>query len=173
MYTSRRAGAALAPVAVIATMMLGSTAAFAAPYTSAASVSVSPSNPCIEDELRVSGLNFAAGERIAIDLHSDAERLGTVSADGDGSFATTVDLPDDAVGDHFVTATGLTSHRTARADIDIRRCEDHEVSDEHHGGGGGSSLPGTGAAVAGLLGVGGLLVGGGVVLTRVRRRNAG
>jgi LPXTG-motif cell wall-anchored protein len=179
MYISRRAGAALVPAAVIATMMLGASAASAAPYTTAASVSVSPSNPCIEDELRVSGLNFAAGERIALDLHSDTERLGTVSADGDGSFATTVDLPDDAIGDHFITATGLTSHRSARADIDIRRCgdEDHENSDhdhseEHHGvSGGGISLPGTGAEVAGLLGVGGLLVGGGVVLARIRRRN--
>ncbi|UCR88364.1 carboxypeptidase-like regulatory domain-containing protein [Mycetocola spongiae] len=61
-------------------------------------------------ELALTGSGFAAGEEIAIWLHSTPVVLATVTADPAGAVATTVTIPADAAaGAHRVELRGVTS----------------------------------------------------------------
>lgn len=168
MSASVRLSAALvAPLTTGAVLFLAASPVVAAPYADDASLSADSTNPDVGDELTLSGRNYEANERVALDLHSQVVRLATVRADGDGAFTATVRLPANFECEHFITATGLSSDRRARTDIVIGDCDDDASGGENDDE--GTGLPATGAAVGGLALAGGLLTAGGVVLVRRRR----
>lgn len=173
MNNTMRGVAMLAPAAAAAALLLSATAAGAAPYNPDASLSSNTTNPDVGGRLTLSGVNYGANEDVALDLHSQVVRLSTVRADANGSFTTTVRLPANFECEHFVTALGLTTDRSARTDIVIGDCEDdQEVGGVDRGvdrGGDGTDLPATGAAVGGLAAAGALMTAAGIVLVRRRR----
>lgn len=171
MYMRMRASsAATAGVFAVgaASVALLAGAAIAAPYTNGPTQSISTSNPEPGGKVSVAGGGMVAKEKVAIELHSTPVLLKTVQADANGAYSADVKLPTDATCSHELVAVGKTSGRTVATDIVIG---DPAHCPELNGGagagaGGGSSLPKTGAQVAGIALLGAALVGGGVTLRR-------
>lgn len=70
--------------------------------------------------LGLTGSGFAPGETIRVELQSDPVILGTVQADGDGAFHTTVTIPRDTPpGPHDVVAIGSVSDDEVRVAITV------------------------------------------------------
>ncbi|HUR75430.1 MAG TPA: LPXTG cell wall anchor domain-containing protein [Sporichthya sp.] len=174
MNPTKRALGGAAVAAAAGALVFSATPVVAAPYLLDASLSLSKSAAsCEGGSLSVSGQDFGAGEDIALDLHSTVVRLNVVRADANGDFDVSVTLPTDISGQHYIEGTGQTTGRTARADILFPdNCGEVGGVDlpDDDGDTGNGNLPNTGAAVAGIGALGLALVGGGVVLTRVRRR---
>src|SRR5690606_4189289 len=69
--------------------------------------SLSQSNVKPGDTITVTGVGFAEGETVSIELRSEPVALGTAVADADGAFRAIVTVPDDtAEGAHHIVLTG-------------------------------------------------------------------
>jgi hypothetical protein len=78
------------------------------PVNQCASLSVSTTNPLPGETITVSGTNFTPNASVRLELHSSVIVLGTVKADAQGSFTTTVKLPSNLTGTHVIfAATGF------------------------------------------------------------------
>lgn len=181
MRTSRRTiGALVTVVGMIASLaMFAGAASAATPYTTNASISVNTSNPPEGGQLTISGIDFGPNEEVEIDLLSGAIRLAVVTTDANGSFTTTVTLPDGVTCDHTILSTGRTTGRSATVAITIGSCQDDDGdggTDGDDGTSGGSTttggtLPRTGAiALISIGGIGLTLLGGGLLMTVKRRK---
>ncbi|MFZ1287982.1 MAG: hypothetical protein WAR57_13200 [Candidatus Phosphoribacter sp.] len=83
-------------------------------------ITVSPSVARVGDSITVSGTNYYANETVAVRLHTTV--LAQVVADADGSFTTTVEVPQSAPPPSFpssVVATGETSAKSAQIPLKI------------------------------------------------------
>ncbi len=165
MATCRRAVAVLGvALGLIMSALAAGTPASAAPYTTAPTVAVSTTNPCVGCPLTISVAGFAANEQINVTLHTTVYNLGTATADSSGATTTTVTLPAGVSGAHTIVAVGATSGPSASIAITIGGAPGG-------GGGGGGGLPNTGVAAIGIGAVGvALIVGGGAALLAGRRR---
>jgi hypothetical protein len=165
-----RAVVALA-VAVFGSMLLAP-AANAAPYppTVCASLSVSTTNPLPGQEITVSGINFVANASVRLELHTTIYVLKTVTADADGSFSTTVKLPDGVTGTHtIVAATGAPNASDCPANpVQIIHIQLGGGSTSAGPGGGGTSF--TGVDILAMLVGASALIGVGVALNRSGKR---
>jgi hypothetical protein len=78
------------------------------PFQECASLSVSTTNPLPGETITVTGTNFTPNASVRLELHSSVIVLGTVKADGQGSFSTTVKIPSNLTGTHVIfAATGF------------------------------------------------------------------
>ena len=156
---SRPIAAALSSVValIIATLTFAATAN-AAPYTNAATVSVSNQNPSEGGSLGVTCAGFTGGEQIGVTLDAQTD-LGSGTADASGSFNTTVTLPQGVTGQHTIVCAGALGE-TASLTITIGAATT----------GGGGGLSNTGVAVVGIGSLGVILLVGGALLLMVGKR---
>jgi len=155
---SRPIAAALSSVValIIATLTFAATAN-AAPYTNAATVSVSNQNPSEGGSLGVTCAGFTGGERVGITLDAQTD-LASGTADASGSFNTTVTLPQGVTGQHTIVCAGAAGE-TASLTITIGATTT-----------GGGGLSNTGVAVVGIGSLGVILLVGGALLLMVGKR---
>ena len=134
-------------------------------------VSATALDPCAT--VTISGADYTPGEQIAVVLHSANVPLGEPTADASGSFTEAVRVPEGLEGPHTISATGLTSGRSATASVTIQSnvCPSRapaasaavQVA---------KSLPNTGFGARNTVIVGGLLLLLGALLVLAgRRRN--
>jgi hypothetical protein len=70
---------------------------------------VSTLEPAPGEAVTISGSGFAPGSEVTITIESTPQTLTTVSADADGAFTATVQIPTDlSPGSHTLKATGVT-----------------------------------------------------------------
>jgi len=100
---------ALAPMALTALFLLPS-AALAQQYEGETdTLDVSTLEPVPGGAVTISGSGFAPGSDVTITIESTPQTLTTVSADADGAFTATVQIPADlSTGSHMLKATGVT-----------------------------------------------------------------
>nr|WP_235915443.1 5'-nucleotidase C-terminal domain-containing protein [Puerhibacterium puerhi] len=111
--------------------------------------------------LTVSGAGFAAGETVAVELHSAPVLLAEGTVAEDGTFTARVTVPADAaVGEHTVVATADSGTASAALTVTAAAAAGPDV------------LPQTGAQVAGIVLLALALVGAGTWLVVRRRRLA-
>jgi LPXTG-motif cell wall-anchored protein len=185
--------ASLAAAASVTVFAAGGAAA--APYTPSPVLNVLTTIPLMGDVLSGTLGGFLPGEGIQLDLHTQVFHLESVTADLLGNASFTVQLPKNIGCNHTLVATGLLSGHVATTALDIGNCAKYgsprSVGDHDHGDGdggddgdgdsdsdggsddGGSSLPRTGAEVAGLGLLGLTLIGGGSTMVVRRRRSRG
>jgi LPXTG-motif cell wall-anchored protein len=149
----------LAFAACALTMLVTAPAAYAS-YSGDGGVSFDPSSPKVGSNLTIDSPGWKAASDVTITLHSDPVVLATEAADTNGDLHTTAEIPaGTATGSHTLELTGTDpsgAPRTVSTAITIA--------------GSGSSLPRTGAAIAALLLVGGVLFGVGAALSTARKR---
>ncbi|WP_189170930.1 carboxypeptidase-like regulatory domain-containing protein [Pilimelia anulata] len=144
----------------------------------------------------LTGDGFRPGSDVAILLYGEPTVITVVKADGEGRISVEVDLPADLRGEHRLVALG--EDRRCRPRILIRKVTVQAPPTKPGGGGGGdtgttdpepqpepstkpvantetdgSTLPVTGASLAGVLVGGGAIVAGGVGLRFLARRRRG
>ena len=136
------------------------TTAQAYPATTCATLSVSSTSPTAGDSLAVTGANFSPNASITLDLQGPTTRLGTVTADAQGAFSTSVTLPSGTTGSHRLVASGgLTAGCSApTVSLDIAAASTGASS------GGGTAV--TGVDIAAMIAVALGLIIVGVVLQR-------
>lgn len=140
------------------------------PVTECPSLSVSTTNPLPGQSITVSGENFTPNASVRLELHTDVIVLKTVTADANGSFSTSVTLPDDVVGTHsIVAATGAPNSSDCPGNpvviIHIQTGGSSTSTGGHHGG---TSF--TGVDVLAMLVGAAVLIGAGVAFNRGGRR---
>jgi hypothetical protein len=167
MHTKRRRCAPLIMLfGVIIAVLAFAVPANAAPYTTQPTVAVSSQTVTAGGSITFSGSGFLPGETVRITV-SDPITLKSVVADSSGSFSTVIVLPAGLTGAQTLTATGLTSGRTASITIQVLAASANPFPTSTATGG----LAFTGAAVGAIGALGGLLlIGGGLMMLASRRR---
>jgi hypothetical protein len=99
-----RAILALAVVAFGALLAVPAQSALAYPPTTCPSLSVSTTNPQPGATFTISSSGMPANSNVRLELHSDPILLKTVTTDANGSFSTSVTLPDGVTGTHTIVA---------------------------------------------------------------------
>lgn len=118
--------------------------------------------------LTAEGGGFYPGESVELVLNSTPVTIGTATANADGGFSATADIPADVpAGAHTLVATGATSGHSFSAAVELAA-----IPGGDPGTGGPSELAETGAGVTGLVIAGGALVILGVGILLLRRRRA-
>jgi LPXTG-motif cell wall-anchored protein len=176
-----RCAATLAAAASI--VALGAGGAAAAPYTPSPTIDVGTTVPLMDGTLSGSLGGFLPGESVQLDLHTNVYHLESVVADLLGNASFVVQLPQNIGCNHTLVASGKLSGDVATTPLDIGNCAKYgsprSVHDNDNQGSGNdrdagsSSLPRTGAEVAGLGLLGLSLIGGGSTLVVRRRRTRG
>ncbi len=115
----------------------------------------------------LSGVGFAANEKVDVTLHSDPVLLGTLVADGDGAITGSLVVPTSATsGAHQLIAVGQESGAEVAVDVTVTSTAAPAATDAGPLASTGSTVLG-GVVVAGLL----LLLAGGALVMRRRRRS--
>jgi hypothetical protein len=117
----------------------------------------------------VSGTGWQPGALITVTLHSDPIVLGTINANGGGTFSQNYQIPCVENGTHTIEASGIAQDGTARSSADQVQIENCVIVSA------GSNLAFTGSNDTGtLVGAGVALLLAGIVLAVVaqRRRSA-
>ncbi|WP_424936848.1 MULTISPECIES: fibronectin type III domain-containing protein [Bacteria] len=145
-----------------------------------ASIALGASEVTAGGTVTVTGADFAAGERVAFELHSEPVSLGSATADATGALTATLTVPaTTAAGEHELVAiradgTTVTAALTVAAAPETPKPETPKPGNPGTPGGNGTggtgSLPATGADSLPYLGAGALLLIAGAVLVAVRRR---
>lgn len=163
--SKRTVAVLLAVLAMIAAATTFAVSANAAPYATAATLSVSNQTPVEGGSFVVSLSGFRANEGITLTLGSTV--LATGTTDSSGSFSSTVTLPPGVTGQQTIVGTGASGD-TSSVTITIGA-----ASAAGSSGGSSGGLPDTGVAVigVGVLGVL-LLIGGGFLLIAGKRRRS-
>jgi len=123
------------------------------------------------ESVQVEGSGYAAGELVALRLDPGAHDLGSVHADGNGAFSTSVVIPASAtLGQNTVLATSATRELSAVLEVTPAAAAAAAAAPASSGS---STLPRTGMEIAGLTAVGLLLIVAGAfaVVTARRRRS--
>lgn len=84
-------------------------------------ITVSPSSGKVGDSVTVTGRSYYANETVAVRFH--ATLVAQVAADEDGSFTTTITVPQDAPPPSFpstISATGETSAKSAETPFSVQ-----------------------------------------------------
>ena len=167
--------------------------ATASPYSHHATTSVSNSHPTAGSTITFCGAGFLAGERVIITL--DRTRYPSVTASTSGTWCTRIALSSRlSSGNHTLTATGTTSHRSSSTRIRVEAQHPAESLDHGDtrvlgesaaaGTSSNSAIPGnlsvadsttgglasTGTNAIGVGALGGLLLLGGAAMVLVGRR---
>ena len=130
------------------------------------------------DTVNVVGSGFQPSEIVNIQVHSNPIELGTVTADSAGAFSATFTLPAGLpAGAHAIIATGETSGITAQIAFTLAAASQSPAAPASTVApvtAPASSLPytGTDVALSVSVGAGALVLGGLLVLSARRRRNA-
>lgn len=142
--------------------------ALAAPYPPAAPAGITASafDPCAGASNVIGGNGFAPGETVRLVL-AQTGPIADVRVRADGSFLVTVTVPLASRGSDQVTATGLTSGRSAGLTLDIPCVVGQSQAENRVGGG---ALASTGAQIGGAMALGVVLFGAGTALVMVGRR---
>jgi IPT/TIG domain-containing protein len=152
---------------VAAALFVAPALAGAQGYGPSPTLELSTSSVAGGGSVTVTGTGFNSGDSGDVVLHSDPVTLGTVTADGNGSFTATFQVPCDP-GSHTVTAT--VGSLSASAGLTITACGGSSAA-----AGSAQPLAFTGSDNTGLwVGIGALLVLVGAVLTvfTIRRRHS-
>jgi acetyltransferase-like isoleucine patch superfamily enzyme len=132
------------------------------------SLAVSTTNPLPGEEITVSGQDFQPNASVRLELHSTVYVLKTVTTDANGSFETTVTLPEGVSGEHtIVAATGTLGGSNCPQPVQVVHFQTGGSSSSggHHGG---TSF--TGVDVLAMLIGAGVLIGAGALFNRGGRR---
>lgn len=162
----------LATTALLAAGLLLATGlavpALAAPYppSGPAALTASAYDPCAGASNILGGNGFQPGETVRLVL-AQTGTIADVRVGADGSFRVTVTIPLASRGSDQVTATGLTSGRTAGLTLDVPCVVGQSSSVTQVGGG---ALASTGAQVGGAVLLGLVLFGAGTALVVGGRR---
>ena len=131
-----------------------------ASYSGDGGVSLDPTSPHAGSMLTIDSAGWKADSDVTVTLHSTPVVLATVAANTNGAVHTAAQIPSGtATGSHTLELTGTDpagAPRTVSTPITIA--------------GSGSSLPRTGAAIAALILVGGVLFAVGAALSTARKR---
>lgn len=120
------------------------------------SISVATGSVNAGGEIAVTGENFAPGESVAFELHSDPIALGSLVADGDGRLSGTLRIPASApVGSHTLVAVGAESAIEASVALQVSA-----ATGAGTGTGSTTTPPVRGAAATGLASTGSDVPGG-------------
>ena len=163
MSVAKRLGAlALAAILVVVAAVTFSQSASAYPSGTAPAIALNHSSGLTFSKVVVTGSHFTPHKTATLSFHSTPVPLGTVNVAADGTFTTTITVPDVNLGSHFVQAIDDASTQVATADFDVTG---------HGTQGAGGGLANTGVAVLGIAALGlTLLIGGGLMLMAGRRR---
>ena len=163
---ARPVTALLVVIGLIVAAFAFTTSASAYPPGRSASLSASASAVTPGGSITVSGTHFKGLVTIRANGRSGPMVLGTVMANADGTFSTSITLPagEFATGSYTVTATD------AFGDVETLTVSVVAAAVAGNPSSGGSGLPNTGFAVAGIGGLGLLLLLGGGIMLLVGRR---
>ncbi|MEZ5233638.1 MAG: LPXTG cell wall anchor domain-containing protein [Acidimicrobiia bacterium] len=167
----RRLAAAAAAAAAIA---VPATLAGAQGYTVIDTGTVTDTTPAPGQPVTVTVTGLKPLTQVTVELRSDPILLGTFMTDANGTLNVSVTIPAGApVGSHTIVATGLNAAgNPVTASIPVQVGGTPATTTPP--GTGVTFLPRTGADLAAMLTVGGvLIVVGGSAVTAVRRRSAG
>jgi hypothetical protein len=160
-------------VRVLLAMLLGTFLTFvgvaaspaaAGPYppSTCPQLGVSTTTPFPGQQITVTGSGFVAGESVTLILDTSATVLGHVTVSGDGTFSTTVTIPENFTGIHTIKVLGDTSG--CPVDPIQITVQGHGPS----GGPGGPAFTGFDALLAVVIAL--ALIAAGVTLSRSGRR---
>ena len=146
-------------------VVIAATFVFAAPamavYTGDGGVDVSDPTVSTGGTTTITSSGWGANVQVTLVLNSDPVNLGTFAANGSGVVTAVVTIPASVdAGSHSLVLTGTDpsgAPRTVTATLTVTSPSS-------------GSLPRTGAALAALLGVAGILIAAGMVLSKARRR---
>ena len=145
---------------------LASPAAYPVTGSECAGISVGTTVPAPGESVTVTGSKFDAHGHVRLVL--DGRVLRRVTADADGSFTTTVRMPDGVTGSHVLHARGGKTNQPSDCPADpalnIGSGANGPGTPGHHGG---TSF--TGVDIALLLAAAALLIAVGVALNRKSR----
>lgn len=150
---------------------IASPVAYPATGSDCASISVSTTVPAPGESITVTGQNFNPGGHVRLVL-DNGDVLKRVTADADGSFTTTVKLPDGVTGSHILHARGGKTDQPADCPADPGLTIGSGASEPagtpgHHGG---TSF--TGLDIGLLLAAAALLIAVGIALNRKSTRKS-
>lgn len=119
-------------------------------------ISVAAGSVIAGGEIAVTGANFAPGEVVAFELHSDPTALGSLTADGDGRLSGSLRIPATVpAGSHTLVALGAESAIEASIALQVTA-----ATGTGSGSGSASTPPVRGAAATGLANTGAEFPGG-------------
>ena len=123
--------------------------------------------------LRASGSGYDRNSPVNIQLSPGGQVLATATTDGNGQFARDITIPSDvAAGRYTVAATGYRNAAPYELTADLTVTA--AGAGAERGRADGSTLPRTGAFIAGLAAIGAALTGAGTVaVLAARRRRTG
>jgi hypothetical protein len=163
---SSNARCAIALVVFAAVLLLAAPAS-AAPYpppSDCATFEVSTTTPAAGATVQVSGRNWQANAAVRVWINPRPRPLGTLRANGSGTFSGGVEIPSDRQGRNYLSARGKARcGEPAPVAIDVQAPEAQAT--------GGLPLTGGDVAMLALLGLA-LSAAGALVLTAVRSRRA-
>lgn len=137
----------------------------AAAGTVAPVVTVAPERAVRGAEIVIGGQYFLPGEEVDLVLHSDPLPLGTVIADDDGSFSTTIVVPENsAFGTHEIVATGSESGLVGSAPFEVYDPAAPPSGGNGSGSGAGAGSGSHGTPAGGLARTGSDLPLGGIAI---------
>jgi hyaluronoglucosaminidase len=152
------------PALSAALLVLSAPAAMAS-YSGDGGITVTPPTVGGGNQVTIDSSGWKASSDVTITLHSTPVVLGTVQADASGNVHSTQTIPSGtATGAHTIELTGTDpsgAPRDVTSQITVTA------------GGSSGSLPRTGAAIAGMLGVALVLFLAGLALSRARKRALG
>jgi LPXTG-motif cell wall-anchored protein len=128
-------------------------------------LTVSDTTPAPGQTLHVEGCCFQSSSNVDIVIRSTPQLLAQVDADPSGQVAADVTIPSDIEpGEHRLTVSGVGADG-APMTLAIQLTVLGRASDS-------AGLAQTGIAIGSMVGAGVVLIGGGLLLARVRRRAA-
>ena len=169
-----RAIVALAAAVVGAVFFTPVAQAQAYPPTICPTLSVSTTHPLPGETITVSGINFDAHAQVHLVMHTKVYDLGTVTTDANGSFSTSVKMPNGVYGRHVLIAVSGAAHIQGCPGRPIVVVHPHRPGGTNSGTGGhhgGNAFTGVDLLVILLVAAG--LLGAGIALTRGGKRRHG
>lgn len=152
---------------VLSAVLFLAAPASAAPYpppSECATFEVSTTTPAAGATVQVSGRNWQANAAVRVWISPEPRPLGTLRANGSGTFSGGVEIPSDRQGRNYLSARGKARcEEPAPVAIDVQGPEAQAT--------GGLSLTGGDLATVALLGLA-LSAAGALVLTAVRSRRS-
>jgi hypothetical protein len=137
------------------------------PTTTCATLYISTTHPVPGASLTVTGKEFTANAAVTLKIVKPSIVLKHVTTDADGSFSTTVKLPDGLTGSRVITAVGAQDTTCPVDPIQLAIQGGSPNGAGVPSNGGGTAF--TGVDVAGLVAIAVALIGAGVLINRRSR----
>jgi hypothetical protein len=164
--SKRTSAAVVAVLGLIMAAVAFAGPASAAPYSDQSRVSVSTQTPAAGSTITLTGTGFGANETVINTL--DGTTLASARTDAAGNFSVRITLPAGVTGAHTILSTGATSGHVASIVLTIGAAS--AASGLVNTGTGTGGLAFTGAAVIGIVALGGLFLAGGFAMVLAGRR---